>query len=76
MALTATALPEILPKLSGILKEPCIVESSINREKSHFVWNKCLTKDQPVPRAEAIMLVLLCCIVYTDFVANVGPIPL
>ena len=56
MALTATAPPEILLKLSELLKEPYIVESSINREKSHFVWNECLTKDQPDPRAEAIIL--------------------
>ena len=33
MALTVTAPPEILLKLKGILKEPYIVQSSINREK-------------------------------------------
>ena len=74
MALTTTAPPKMLLKLRGILKEPYIVQSSINREK--IMWNKGLTKDQPVPRAEAIILVLLCYIVYTDFVADVGPIPL
>ena len=71
MALTGTAPPEILLKWNTKGAIYCI-----NREKSHFMWNKCLTKDQPVPRAEAIILVLLCCIVYTDFVADVGPIPL
>ena len=33
MALTATAPPEILLKLRRILKEPYLVQSSINREK-------------------------------------------
>ena len=50
---------------------------------SHFMWNKCLTKDQPVPHAEEYIPVLQeesrkslrnNAAYYTDFVADVVPI--
>ena len=84
MALTATAPPKILLKLKGMLKEPYIAQSSINRENISLHVEQMPDKGPTSPTcrcnytgfARRIKEIVekQCCIVYTDFVADVGPI--
>ena len=84
MALTATAPPKILLKLKGMLKEPYICQSGINRENISLHVEQMPDKGPTSPtcrgnytgftRRIKEIIEKQCCIVYTDFVADVGPI--
>ena len=84
MALTATAPLKMLLKLKGMLKEPYTAQRSINRENISLYVEKISDKG-PINHifigsyagfAWRIKDIVgkKCCIVYTDFVADVGPI--
>ena len=89
MALTATATPAILNKLTKFLNSPVIVKSSVNRPNIYLAVHQCNFKKSAGPSKSfsldhrdfnkfadqvASMVKNDCSIVYTDFATHVGPI--
>ncbi len=84
MALSATMPPYLLRKMRTMLSDPIVSKGSVNRENIKYCAEKLPPKGRPtgVTRgdftlfAEKVKEIVgdQCSIVYTDFVADIGPI--
>ena len=79
MALTATAMPEVVKDMKSLLRRPHIVQASVNRPNIYLGVEE-LKSDKTVPpaiqfaRRAADIIGSTSAIVYTDFISDIGPI--
>ena len=84
MLLTATATPEIMEKLQAMFVNPLISKSTVNRRNVKYLVEKLPPKGRPMELNRGDYSIFgqrvtdivgsECAIVYTDFIADVGPI--
>lgn len=79
MALTATATPDVADEIKLLLRHPVVAQASANRPNI-FLQVEELVADKSVPAAMQFARRVSdifegsSCIIYTDFIADVGPI--